>query len=255
MEVSIKQGRDKGLHSNEGTMERFKHKRWFVIHVFLAVALLYACGAVYRHYAPQWRGTGLDPVRLPVPLEQFPKEIRGWKGQDLPIATTTQQYMRQHFADDYLSRRYANLNIQSWADVYVVYCSSRPVGILGHKPSVCYPAHGWIPDETVPSEIVTRRGRKVPCLIHRLHKPAPNYAEVVVLSFYVVNGQLATDQKAFSGLMGRNPNISGDPAKYVAQVQISSVLENPIRSAARDMVDYILDILPNPQGVVRAQFE
>jgi hypothetical protein len=233
-------------------METKKRKQRLAIHGVLAIIVLFASGGIYRHVAPQWKGTGLDPIRLPVPLERFPRTIEGWKGQDLPIATTTQQYMRQHFADDYLSRRYANLNIQSWADVYVVYCSSRPVGILGHKPSVCYPAHGWIPDETVPSEIVTRRGRKVPCLIHRLHKPAPNYAEVVVLSFYVVNGRLATDQKAFSGLMGRNPNISGDPAKYVAQVQISSVLENPIRLAAKDMIDPILDILPDSNGIVRA---
>ncbi len=234
-------------------METKKRKQGWAIHVIFAVIVLFTSGAVYRHFAPQWQGTGLDPIRLPVPLERFPRTIDDWISRDLPIATITQRYMRQHFADDYISRHYIHTQTRTWADLYVVYCSSRPAGILGHKPGVCYPAHGWIPDETLPSEVVTKRGHKIPCLIHRFHKPAPAYAEIVVLSFYVVNGRISIDQRAFSNLMGRNPNISGDPAKYVAQIQISSILENSIRLAAEDMIDTILDIIPDPNGLVRAE--
>jgi hypothetical protein len=90
-------------------------------------------------------------------------------------------------------------------------------------------------------------------LIHRFHKPAPAYEQIVVLNFYILNGQITADESDFSGPLGRRPNISGDPARYVAQVQISSVLENSIRAAAKDMTDLILDYLPDMNGRIRAQ--
>ncbi|GAH88786.1 unnamed protein product, partial [marine sediment metagenome] len=46
--------------------------------------------------------------------------------------------------------------------------------------------------------------------------------------------------------------MAGDPARYVAQVQISSVLENSIRTMAKDMTDLVLDYLPDETGRVRA---
>jgi hypothetical protein len=38
----------------------------------------------------------------------------------------------------------------------------------------------------------------------------------------------------------------------VAQVQISSLLENSVRNAAADMTELILDLLPDENGIVRA---
>jgi len=40
--------------------------------------------------------------------------------------------------------------------------------------------------------------------------------------------------------------------RYVAQVQISSVLENSVRTVAKDMTDLILDFLPDENGKVKA---
>jgi len=151
-----------------------------------------------------------------------------------------------------LSRRYINDATKAWADVYVVYCSSRPAGIVGHKPRVCYPGYGWIHDGTEPLQFVSRAGRQIPCLIHRFHKRAPMHQqETVVLNFYILNGQITADENDFSGPLGRRPNIAGDPARYVAQVQISSVLENFVRTIAKDVTDLVLDYLPDQNGKVR----
>ncbi len=160
--------------------------------------------------------------------------------------------MEENFADDFLSLRYFNSATDAWADVYVVYCSSRPGGILGHRPRVCYPAHGWIQDSTESSQFVSRTGRQIPCLIHRFYMPAPAHDQIVVLNFYILNGRLTADQNDFSSPLGRRPNIAGDPARYVAQVQISSVMENFVRTMAKDVTDLILDYLPDPNGMVRA---
>ena len=217
-----------------------------------AVILIILSGIAYRVLASRLRLLADIPISLPVPLRAFPVRIGNWVGRDLPIPNTTKEYMEKHFADDFLSRRYINAATESWADVYIVYCSSRPGGILGHRPRVCYPGYGWVHDSTEPSQFISQAGRQILCLIHRFHKPAPAYEQTVVLNFYILNGQITTEEKNFSGLLGRRPNIAGDPARYVAQVQISSVLENSIRTAAKDMTDLVLDYLPDENGRVRA---
>jgi hypothetical protein len=74
----------------------------------------------------------------------------------------------------------------------------------------------------------------------------------VVLNFYILNGQLTANEDTFSGIGWRTPNIGGNPARYVAQVQISSVLENSARRATADMSELLLDFLPDANGRVRA---
>jgi len=216
----------------------------------LAVLLLVAAGVSYRVVAAGLKTALTTPTKLPTPLSELPMRIDGWVGEDVDIPEVTKRYMETNFADDYVSRRYSRALDRIHADVYVVYCASRPGGIVGHKPRVCFPAHGWVWDTTSPSEIVAESGRPVKCLIHRFHKPAPSYQEAVVLSFYVLNGTITVDEREFSGFFGRRPNISGDPARYVAQVQISASLEHSVRATAAKMVDVILAFLPDQDGGV-----
>ena len=124
--------------------------------------------------------------------------------------------------------------------------------MLGHRPRICYVAGGWIHDRTDDSVITSKSGREIPCLIHRFHRPAPSNEEIIVLNFYIVNGQLTSDDNVFSGVGLRTPNINGNPANYVTQVQISSVLENSVRVSAQEMVELILDYFPDDTGRVRA---
>ncbi|MCP4450303.1 MAG: exosortase-associated EpsI family protein [Planctomycetes bacterium] len=195
---------------------------------------------------------GTTEVASSLNLTSFPKTVYGWDGNDLEIPATTVSYMRQNFADDYFSRRYMNNAKSLWADVYVVYCTTRPASIIGHKPQVCYKNSGWIPDSVGLKSFTSRSGRVVPCLIHRFHRPRGSYAEVVILNFYVVNGRVLTDEGQFTGLIGRRPNIGGKEAKYVAQIQISAVYESNVLEAARDMVDTLFNWLPDEEGHVQA---
>jgi len=223
---------------------------WFVW--LLAVLLMVSAGIAYRVPARRLKLLGAKPIALPVPLSSFPMEIGGWVGSELGIRATTQEYMRERFADDFFSRRYANAAAGARADVYVVYCSSRPGGILGHRPNVCYPAFGWQHESTETSRLVSQGGREIDCLIHRFYKAPPEYDRTVVLSFYVLNGRTTAKESDFSGPFGRRPNIARDPSRYVAQVQISSTLENSVQAAAEQMADLILDFLPDENSRVKA---
>jgi hypothetical protein len=209
------------------------------------VLALVCAGVAYRGLSSHVENVIGSPVELPRPMKSLPMQLSDWEGTDLSIPTTTQTYMEKNFADDYISRRYIKDQPHAWADLYVVYCSSRPGGIIGHKPTVCYPGHGWIHDGTTESQFTSAQGREIPCLIHEFHKPAPELDRTVVLNFYVVNGSITTNEDDFSGAGWRRPNIAGDPAKYVAQIQISSTTENSVRLLATDATDYVLDFLPD----------
>jgi hypothetical protein len=217
----------------------------------LAVITITVSGAGYRVLANRFKLTNA-PIKLPVPLSAFPIQIGNWVGSELPIPATTREYMEENFADDFFSRRYVNSAEGIWADVYVVYCSSRPSGILGHRPGVCYPANGWQHQNTERSQFISKAGRQVDCLVERFRKNALALDEVVVMSFYVRNGRITADESDLSGMFSRTFNITRNPSRYVAQVEISSVLESSVRKAALDIIDHAVDFLPDENGKVRA---
>jgi hypothetical protein len=181
-------------------------------------------------------------------LSAFPEQIGNWVGQDVQIPPNIRRVAGN---DASLNRLYTNKFNNQWANIYIAY-TARPRTMLGHRPQICYVAGGWVHDSTQPDKVTSNTGREFPCLIHRFHRPAPDHEETVVLNFYIVNGQITTDESVFSGVGWRTPNIAGDPARYVAQVQMSSVLENSVRIATVDLIEPILDFLPDENGKVRA---
>ncbi len=218
----------------------------------VGVVLLVATGLAYRVAASAWDKNPDKNIKLPVPLVEIPRQIGGWVGEDLKIQAATEEYMKTHFADDYVNRRYINKTERLFADAYVVYCSTRPSAIIGHKPEVCYPGvSGYELDSTTRSEFTTQSGRTIECLIHCFHTRPPAFQQVYVLNFYVLNGRITLSEKEFSGVFDRRPNLSGDLARYVAQVQISSFNnESPARALASQITDIILTFLPDQDGHV-----
>ena len=214
----------------------------------VVIVALLCGGAAYRLAAASLRHATQDRVLLPVPLAQVPKEQANWTGTDQPLS---KEVLKVAGVDDYLNRRYVNRQTGEWANLYVAYCG-RPRTMRGHKPTVCYPAHGWVHDGTTADQLTLPSGRKVPCLIHRFHHPPPQEGEVVVLNYYVCNGVVTNDEGAFDGLEWRLPNINGNPAYYVAQIQVSNKSEAAVRNLAAATVERILDFLPDSERPVKA---
>jgi hypothetical protein len=214
----------------------------------LAVLLLIFSGITYRVLAFHLKLLVATPVELPVPLSAFPKQIGHWSGEDVPIPVNIQRVAGN---DAFLNRLFINKLSDQWANVYIAY-TAHPRTMLGHRPQICYVASGWVHDSTEPTNITSSTGREIPCLLHRFHRPYPETEETVVLNFYIVNGQLTSDERVFSGVGWRTPNINGNPARYVTQVQVSSVLENSVRAATKDIAEEVLDFFPDENGHVKA---
>jgi len=216
-----------------------------------AIASMWLAGAIYREQASVLERFVQKPVALENPLKTFLFNVSGWTGRDIELADTIQQTAGN---DDFLNRLYVNKASDKWVNLYIAY-SARPRTMLGHRPKACYVAAGWVHDSTEQSQFTDLYGRKIPCLIHRFHKPAPDSRQIIVLNFYILNGRFTNSEKGFSGLGWRTPNIKGSPARYVMQVQISSALENCIREAAEDLTPLVLDCLPDKQGSVKTNFK
>lgn len=219
----------------------------FLVWIF-AVLLLVSSGITYRVLASRLKLVVDNPVELPVPLSAFPKKIGNWAGKDVSIPVNI---VRAAKNDAFLNRFFVNDVSNQWANVYIAY-TAHPRTMLGHRPQICYVAGGWVHEDTKLTNVTSSAGREVPCLLHRFRRPSPETEETVVLNFYIVNGRLTSDERVFSGVGFRTPNIDGDPARYVTQVQISSVFENSVRSAAEDITEQVLDFFPDENGKVRA---
>lgn len=213
----------------------------------ISIVLIVLSGIAYRVLAGRMESEISTPIKLPVPLSEFPIKVAGWSGKDVPLSAAV---LKVAGNDDYLSRLYIYESGNQWANVYVAY-SARPRTMLGHRPQVCYKGAGWIADEMQESIFFTKSGLAVPCLVHRFHKPAPDNTSVVVLNYYILNGEFTNNEGGFTGLSWRTPNISGNAARYITQVQISSVIEKSVRSAAEDLTDTIRDFFPDEDGAVR----
>ena len=214
--------------------------------LLLAFVLLISAGVAYRILASRLEIVTSTAISLPVPLSAFPMQIGNWQGKDVPIPENIQRVAGN---DDFLNRVYINETTNQWANIYIAY-SGRPRNMLGHRPDICYVGGGWVHDSTDESSFVSSYGRDYTCLIHRFHMPAPRTDQIVVLNYYILNGQITADDSGFSGVSMRTPNIAGDPARYVTQIQISSALENATRSLAYDAADIVMKYFPDVNGIV-----
>jgi EpsI family protein len=219
----------------------FNWRPWAVV-----IAVLLAGGAAYRLGIRALQPALDSKIVLPIPLADFPTTIGDWTGEDRPF---TPEVARVAGNDDYLHRVYTNAVTNEAASLYIAY-SGRPRTMLGHRPTVCYRAQGWVHDETREDGLVFADGDTIPCLIHRFHKPDGDAGRVVVLNYYVLNGVPTNEESRFAGFGWRRPNVAGDPAFYVAQVQVSSGSEAAVRTLAAATAERILDFLPDRDGRV-----
>ncbi len=215
---------------------------------FLVVLSILAGAILYRSITLHVLTPLSKKVELPVPLSFFPFAVGGWTGVDSPL---TPEVERIADNDAYLNRIYTNSRSGEVANMYIAY-SGRPRTMVGHRPQICYVNAGWVCDETAPQILTLPDGRSLACLVHRFHKANTTFGEVFVLNYYVLNGVITNDEDRFAGVSWRLPNIDGNPARYVAQIQISSRSEASVKGLAIETAGHVLDFLPDEKGSVKA---
>ncbi len=206
----------------------------------VTVCALLLSGVLYRaeraHLsAPARRGSAPTAE-----LSVLPLEIGSWVGEDIPLR---EDVVRAAKMDDSLSRLYVNKSANQWANIYAA-LSTRPAEMVGHRPEVCYVAAGWLLEETKEGRFRSVSGMDLPCKLHTFRRMQPYDERLVVLNYYVLNGEVVCTEDEFSGMEWR----AASGAHYVAQVQISSTLENSSRAFAERVTESILEVLGGEEG-------
>jgi hypothetical protein len=162
--------------------------------VWVVVLVLFS-GIAHRIVSQRLEISIQNPIKLSLALNAYPDEVGNWVGRTVPIPYNIQKVAGN---DDFLSRLYTNQLTKDQVNLYIAY-SARPRTMLGHRPEKCYVGSGWIHESTESSSVRSSSGSTIPCLIHRFRKPIPDIQEIVVLNYYILNGQITSDERNFSG--------------------------------------------------------
>ena len=212
-----------------------------------AVLVLLVSGALYRaERAGLHESFEAGSVSV-VDLSALPLEIGSWVGEDVRLREDVVQAAKM---DDSLSRLYLNKSANQWANIYASF-SARPGIMVGHRPEVCYVSAGWVLEGSQESQFRSVSGTELPCGLHSFRRMQPYDERLVVLNYYVLNGKVVCTENKFSGVEWRGLKIGDSAVHYVAQVQISSTLENSARAFAEQVTESMLDILPEEDGLLK----
>ena len=106
----------------------------FVFSCCLVVLVIAASGTVYRVWAQKLDALSKVKVLPSIPFDQFPMDIDGWSGEDMPISETV---LKVAANDDYVHRFYVQKKKRLSGSLYVAY-TAEPRRMLGHRPQKCY---------------------------------------------------------------------------------------------------------------------
>jgi len=104
------------------------------------LAILFIAGTAVLLQARS--GSEVFPPRLE--LKQFPRQIGGWTGEDVPIAKDIMDVLRP---SDVIERIYRNPERTEDIDLLIPFYRSQRAGEAPHSPQHCLPGSGWTPIE------------------------------------------------------------------------------------------------------------
>ncbi|NQU75636.1 MAG: EpsI family protein [Planctomycetes bacterium] len=208
-----------------------------------AVALLIASGAGYRVLAGYLdRPSDSAPMTLEE-LNRLPKLIGQWRGEDLELSEAV---IRATSADAYVCRVY-----RRGAETVVLFVAygGRARDLMPHRPEVCYPGAGWTRQASDGLLLPLATGSELPCRVYRFDRGGLGQNTVVVLNYYIIDGQYSPDVS----LLRSKARWGSEGIRYMAQVQISSTSEQHklyYDDAVRSVQDFAKAFTPELRAVL-----
>lgn len=197
--------------------------------IVLLVAARLGYGMLKDRYARAFRSVPIAEGSL----SGLPLVIGEWQGRDEPM---TESLIRVTDTDDRVNRRYRSTLNRREIGLWIGY-GGRLRDLVPHRPEICYPANGYSLEERRHVDLEAPDGTPVPCTILRFSRGDTPPERLLVLDYYLVDGEYSPDvsllrEKAMRLQHGRH---------YVAQIQIVSAYdplsktpESAVRSFARD---------------------
>jgi len=208
--------------------DRQRH-RAVAISALVASFVILTFGIGYRVLAARLAAP-VNAVSIdPAAFEQFPLQIGSWTGQDVPI---DEAIVRATDTEAHINRRYSRQNASEYVGLYVAY-GVRARELMPHRPEVCYPGAGWTLVDKRSMELSLGDGIQLPCRILEFSRGTLNITKVLVLNYYIIDGQYCGDVSLLRSKAWRGSGT----VRYAVEVQIvASVTNNMIADSAAKMV-------------------
>jgi EpsI family protein len=198
-----------------------------VVAALTASLLMLLSGSGYRVLAARLAAP-VDTIPIAAAdLERFPSQIGGWTGREVPLDKAV---VRATDTDAHLSRAYLRRDNMDSVYLYIA-CGVKARDLMPHRPEVCYTGNGWTLADRRSIDVPLSDGSKLPCNLLQFSKGALQTEEVVILDYYIVDGQHCPDVSLLRSKAWRGSGT----VQYVAQVEVISVVTAalPADSAAK----------------------
>ena len=159
-------------------------------------------------------------------LDLFPMDIGDWTGVETPIE---ERIVQATDTDAHLSRRYSRAGGLEAVSFYLA-SGVRARDLMPHRPEVCYTGAGWTLVDKDSAKLSLSDGTILPCNVMQFSQGALNKQGVLVLDYYLVDGQYCADVSLLRSKAWRGSGT----VDYVAQVQIVTPVSSVMRAASAE---------------------
>ena len=210
-----------------------------IVAAVVAGLLMLVYSAAYHVLAARLAAPVNTTLLSPAELERLPLQIGGWTGQEAPL---DEAIVRATNTDAHISRRYSRHNTSENISLYVAY-GVRARDLMPHRPEVCYTGAGWTLVDKRSMELFLGDGMKMPCSVFQFSRGTLNTKKIVVLDYYIVDGQYCRDVSLLRSKAWRGSGT----VRYVAQVQIVASIKADLTadSAARIVRAFAVESAPS----------
>jgi len=211
------------------------NRRPVIVAAVAASLLILVYGLGYRVLAARLAAPVNTPSIRPAALERFPLQIGGWTGREVPM---DEAIVRATDTDAHISRRYSRHNGLESISFYVA-CGVRARDLMTHRPEVCYTGNGWTLTDRRSIDLPLSDGMTLPCDVFQFSRGALNTEKIIVLDYYIVDGQYCRDVSLLRSKAWRGSGT----VDYVAQVQIVTSITAALTadSAERIISDFAVE--------------
>ena len=184
-----------------------------IIAAALTVSFLMLVFGVTHRILGAWleSDSGISSIP-PDALEKLPLQINQWMGQDEPL---NEAVIEATDTDAHINRRYCRYTAAEQVLLFVT-AGTRARDLMPHRPEVCYTGAGWTRVNNKTVEFPLDDGTTLPCSVFQFTKGALNAQKIVILDYYIVDGQFCRDISLLRSKIWRGSGA----VNYVVQVQI-----------------------------------
>lgn len=177
-----------------------------------ASILMLILGLGYRVLAARLSAPLNTTPISPSVLELLPLQISDWTGREVPLDAAI---IRATDTDAHINRSYSRNNSMEFISLYVA-TGVKARDLMPHRPEVCYIGAGWTLIDKHSLKLPLSDGTELPCNVMQFSRGTLTTKKVVVLDYYIVDGEYSSDVSLLRSKAWRGSGT----VRYIAQVQI-----------------------------------